>query len=266
MKIYAKKSLGQNFLIDSNIIKKIIGLTNVFDKNILEIGPGKGALTDEILKNKPKSLTLIEKDNLLSNELKLKYNDNKKITIYNKDVLKFNFEKKLKKDTIIFGNLPYNIASQILVNIIKFKKWPPKYSSLIFMFQKEMADRIIGNYGTSKYGRLSILTNYRLSVLNKFKISPNCFFPKPKIDSTVLFLKPNSKIKNKIKNIENLEKITHVFFSKKRKMINKSFSKLFKNSENLSQKLNIDLSLRPNQLNENDFYKIVEYYEKYKKI
>ena len=266
MKRYAKKSLGQNFLIDSNIIRKIIGLTNVFDKNILEIGPGKGALTDEILKNKPKSLTLIEKDNLLSNELKLKYNDNKKITIYNKDVLKFNFEKKLKKDTIIFGNLPYNIASQILVNIIKFKKWPPKYSSLIFMFQKEMADRIIGNYGTSKYGRLSILTNYRLSVLNKFKISPNCFFPKPKIDSTVLFLKPNSKIKNKIKNIENLEKITHVFFSKKRKMINKSFSKLFKNSENLSQKLNINLALRPDQLNENDFYKIVEYYEKYKKI
>ena len=266
MKRYAKKSLGQNFLIDSNIIRKIIGLTNVFDKNILEIGPGKGALTDEILKNKPKSLTLIEKDNLLSNELKFKYNDNKKITIYNKDVLKFNFEKKLEKDTIIFGNLPYNIASQILVNIIKFKKWPPKYSCLIFMFQKEMADRIIGNYGTSKYGRLSILTNYRLNVLNKFKISPNCFFPKPKIDSTVLFLKPNSKIKNKIKNIENLEKITHIFFSKKRKMINKSFTKLFKNSEILSQKLNIDLSLRPNQLNENDFYKIVEYYEKYKKI
>ena len=263
---YAKKSLGQNFLIDSNIIKKIINLTTIFDKNILEIGPGKGALTDEILKNKPRSLTLIEKDNLLSNELKLKYNNNKRIKIYNKDVLKFNFEKKLEKDTIIFGNLPYNIASQILVNIIKFKKWPPKYSCLIFMFQKEMADRIIGKYGTSKYGRLSILTNYRLSVLNKFKISPNCFFPKPKIDSTVLFLKPNSKIKNKIKNIENLEKITHVFFSKKRKMINKSFSKLFKNSKDLSQKLNIDLSLRPNQLNENDFYKIVEYYEKYKKI
>ena len=134
------------------------------------------------------------------------------------------------------------------------------------MFQKEMADRIIGKYGTSKYGRLSILTNYRLNVLDKFKISPNCFFPKPKIDSAVLFLKPNNKVKNKIKNIENLEKITHIFFSKKRKMINKSFSKLFKNSENLSQKLDINLTLRPNQLNENDFYRIVEYYEKYKKI
>ena len=263
---YAKKSLGQNFLIDLNIVKKIINLTTIFDKNILEIGPGTGALTDEILKKKPKSLTLIEKDNLLSNELKLKYNKNKKIIIYNKDVLKFNFEKKLEEDTIIFGNLPYNIASQILVNIIRFKKWPPKYSCLIFMFQKEMADRIIGKYGTSKYGRLSILTNYRLNLLNKFNISPNCFFPKPKIDSTVLFLKPNSKIKNKIKNIKNLEKITRIFFSNKRKMINKSFSKLFKNPENLSRKLDINLSLRPDQLNESDFYRIVEYYEKYKEI
>ena len=263
---YAKKSLGQNFLIDSNIIKKIINLTTIFDKNILEIGPGTGALTDEILKKKPKSLTLIEKDNFLSNELKLKYSHNKKITIYNKDVLKFDFEKKLEKDTIIFGNLPYNIASQILVNIIKFKKWPPKYSNLIFMFQKEMAERIMGKYGTSKYGRLSVLTNFRLKVINKFKVSPNCFFPKPKIDSTVLLFKPNSKIKSKIKNIENLEKITHAFFSKRRKMINKSFSKLFKNSQALSKKLEINLSLRPSQLHENDFYKIVECYEKYKKI
>ena len=108
---YAKKSLGQNFLIDLNIIKKIINLTTIFDKNILEIGPGKGALTDEILKNKPRSLTLIEKDNLLSNELKLKYNKNKKIIIYNKDVLKFNFEKKLEEDTIIFGNSKSDMAS-----------------------------------------------------------------------------------------------------------------------------------------------------------
>ena len=263
---YAKKSLGQNFLIDSNIIRKIINLTTILDKNILEIGPGQGALTDEILKHKPRSLTLIEKDNSLSNELKFKYSHNKKIIIYNKDVLKFNFEEKLKKDTIIFGNLPYNIASQILVNIIKFRKWPPKYSCLIFMFQKEMAERIVGKYGSSKYGRLSILTKYRLKVLNKFEISPNCFFPKPKIDSTVLFLKPNNKMNNKIRNIENLEKITHIFFSKKRKMINKSFAKLFKNSQALSQKLGINLSLRPNQLNENDFYRIAEYYEKYKKI
>ena len=73
----------------------------------------------------------------------------------------------------------------------------PKFLSLILMFQKEMADRIIGKFGTSKYGRLSILTNYRLNVINKFKISPNCFFPKPKVDSTILFLKPNNRTKHK---------------------------------------------------------------------
>ena len=259
---YAKKSLGQNFLIDANIIKKIINLATVFDKNILEIGPGKGALTNEILKNKPKSLILIEKDTLIYKELKLKYTNYKNVEIYNTDFLKFDVEKKLKKNTIIFGNLPYNISSQILVKIIKFKKWPPKYSDIIFMFQKELAERIVGKLHTSKYGRLSILTNYRLRALTKFNISPNCFFPKPKVDSTVIYFKPNKKILRRIKNIENLEKITHVLFSNKRKMINKAISKLFKNPKILSQKLNIDLSLRPDQLSDKDFYRIVEFYEK----
>ena len=263
---YAKKSLGQNYLIDLNIVKKIINLTKIYNKDILEIGPGKGALTEQIIKNKPKSLILIEKDDILSKELKLKYQNNKKIIIYNKDILKFDFEKKLKDNSIIFGNLPYNISSQILTKIIKFKKCPLKYSDLIFMFQKEMAERIIGKFNTSKYGRLSILTNYKLKILSKFNVSPNCFFPKPKVDSTILHFKPNKKNHKKIKNIENLEKITHIFFSKKRKMINKGFSKLFENSESVSQKLDINLSLRPEQLNENNFYRIVEYYEKYKKI
>ena len=210
---YAKKSLGQNYLTDLNIVKKIISLTKICNKNIL----------------------------------------------------KFDFEKKLKENTIIFGNLPYNISSQILIKIIKFKKWPPKYSDIIFMFQKELAERVVGKLHTSKYGRLSILTNYRLRPLGKFNVSPNCFFPKPKVDSTVIYFKPNKKILRKIKNIENLEKITRILFSNKRKMINKAISKLFQNPETLSQKLNISLSLRPDQLNENDFYKIVEYYEKYKR-
>ena len=264
--IYTKRSLGQNFLKDLNIIKKITNITKIVNKDVLEIGPGEGALTNEIIKNNPKSLTLIEKDDSLFKKLKLKYSNNSKIKIYNEDILKFNLEEKIKKNTIIFGNLPYNISSQILVKIIRFKKWPPKYSALIFMFQKEMADRIIGKFKTSKYGRLSILANYKLKVLNKFNVSPNCFFPKPKVISTVLFLKPNHKIFHKIKNIQNLEKITNILFSNKRKMINKGFSKLFKNAENLSRKLDINLSLRPDQLNENDFYRIVEYYEKYKKI
>ncbi len=258
---YVKKSLGQNFLIDLNIIKKIINLSEVFNKDILEIGPGKGALTDQILRNKPRSLTLIEKDTLLSNELKLKYAHDKSVKIYNKDILKFNLEGQLKKDTLIFGNLPYNISSQILIKLIKFKKWPPKYSGLILMFQKEMAERIIGKFGTSKYGRLSIITNFRLNILNKFNISPNCFFPKPKINSTVIFFKPHNKIYN-IKDIENLEKVTNIFFSNKRKMINKNVNKIFKNFKNLELIKNLNLKARPQELEPQKYYEITELFEK----
>ena len=258
---YAKKSLGQNYLIDLNIIKKIVDLTEVYNKNILEIGPGKGALTEQILKNKPKSLILIEKDNLLAQELKLKYQNNKKIIIYNKDILKFNFEKKIKNNSIIFGNLPYNISSQILVKIIRFKENAPKYSSLIFMFQKEMAERIIGKFNTSKYGRLSILANYKLKVLTKFNVSPNCFFPKPKVNSTVLHFKPNKEIFKKIKNIENLEKITNMLFSNKRKMINKTMKKIF-NKDKLNSIKDLNLKSRPSDLKPEQYYEITELFER----
>ena len=256
---YAKKSLGQNYLIDLNIVKKIINLTDIYNKNILEIGPGKGALTKEILKNKPKSLILIEKDNTLFEELKLKYKDQKNIIVYNKDILKFDFEDKLK-NTIIFGNLPYNISSQILAKIIRFKKIPPKYSALILMFQKELAQRIVGKFNTSKYGRLSILTNYKLKVLDKFDVSPNSFFPKPKVNSTVLYLKPNTKKFDKIKKIENLEKITNILFSNKRKMINKTIKKIFSRDQ-LNLIKNLNLTCRPSELEPEKYYELTNFFE-----
>ena len=258
---FSKKSLGQNFLTDLNIIKKITNQVDIKNKNILEIGPGKGALTDQIIKKNPKSLILIEKDNKLSEKLKLKYKNCKNVKIFNKDILKLNLERILIKNSIIFGNLPYNISSQILIKILKFKMWPPKYSALIFMFQKEMAERVIGKFNTSKYGRLSIITNYKLNVFNKFDVSPNCFSPKPKIVSTVLYLKPNKKIFNGIKNIENLEKITRVLFSNKRKMINKNIKKIFKKNELINLLKKINIKSRPSNLSPENFYEITRVFE-----
>ena len=196
---YFKKSLCQNFLIDNNIVKKIVNLVNIKDKNIIEIGPGGGALTDEILKNNPKSITLIEKDNFLVQNLKKKYSNIQSIDVLNNDILKFDMEKLKLNNAIIFGNLPYNISSQILIRILNFKKWPPNFSDLIFMFQKELGEKIIGNYPSSNYGRLSIITNFRLNIVKKFLVSPNCFFPKPKINSMVIQFKPqlNKFYKNK---------------------------------------------------------------------
>lgn len=257
---YAKKSLGQNFLIDLNIVKKITSLTNISNKNILEIGPGKGMLTDQLLAQKPKSLILIEKDNILFENLKIKYKKFKQVKIYNDDILKFNLEEKLQKDTIIFGNLPYNISSQILTKIIRIKTNPARFLYLVFMFQKEMAARIIGKFGTPEYGRLSILTNYKLNILSKFNVSPNCFFPKPKVDSTVLLFKPKNKIKEKIKNIESLEKVTNILFSNKRKMINKNIKKILKKDQ-LQLVDNLNLKSRPSDLKPEKYYKITELFE-----
>ena len=264
MRPFLKKSLGQHFLIDKNIIKKIINLVQISNKNVVEIGPGDGALTDEIIKKDPKKLILIEKDFKLVKKLKDKYFNNKKIKIFHSDVLKFNVEEIIKKNTIIFGNLPYNISSQILVKFIKFRQWPPKYNDIIFMFQKEVGEKIIGKYPSKDYGRLSILTNYKFEVLNKFLVSPNCFYPKPKVNSLILHFSPKRKKKFNILNINNLEKVTNILFSNKRKMINKSFKKVFKEYKYVAKKLNINLNLRPSDLQPEDFYRLVEYYEKIK--
>ncbi len=255
----AKKSLGQNFLIDKNIINKILSLAKIKDRNIVEIGPGKGALTDEIIKKKPKTLLIIEKDNLLFDLLIEKYSKFKYVKVVNADILKFDLEKNIKSNSVIFGNLPYNISSQILVKLIKFEKWPPKFSSLILMFQKELGEKIMGKFPSSKYGRLSIISNFRLDNIEKFIVSENCFFPKPKVKSMVINFKPK-KNTFKIKNVSNLEKITNYLFSKKRKMINKSIIKIL-NKDEIKQIPELKTNLRPSDISPNVYYKITQIFE-----
>ena len=257
---FSKKSLGQNFLIDKNIIKKIINIIDIENKNIIEIGSGKGALTNEIIKKKPKSLSIIEKDFNLSKELNLKYKNNKIVKIYNIDVLKLNIEKLCRKNSIIFGNLPYNISSQILVKILKFKKWPPKFTDLILMFQKELGEKILGKFPSANYGRLSILTSYRLKILKKFLVSPNCFLPKPKVTSLVIHFKPQLSTII-LKDISNLEKITNIIFSNKRKMVNKNIKKIL-SKKDLSLINNLKLNIRPAEIEPEIFYNIAKLYEK----
>ena len=255
-----KKSLGQNFLIEKNIIKKILGLINLNGKNIVEIGPGKGALTDEILKFKPKSLILIEKDFELSKYLYSKYFLIKKVKIINADILKFNLDE-IKKDKIsIIGNLPYNISSQILIKLLKYEKLKYKFNNLIFMFQKELGERIIGKFPSKNYGRLSIISNYRLRIIKKFLVSANCFFPKPKVKSMVIHFKIFKNKSYKINNISNLEKVTNILFSNKRKMINKKIKNIL-TDQKLKKIPELNLKLRPEEISPEIFYKITELYE-----
>ena len=258
--IKAKKSLGQNFLIDHNILKKITELISLENKFILEVGPGTGNLTSYILKKKPKKLFVIEKDkNLASN---LAHNFKEKIEIVNKDILEVDEKKINIEKLIVFGNLPYNISTEILckwvLNLDNNNFW---FTCLILMFQKEVADRIISDFNTSKYGRLSIISNWKLDVEKICDVKPSSFLPKPKVDSSLLLFKPKKNF-CEINNPKNLEKITRVFFNQRRKMIKKPFNQLFPKNSDILNRLNIDLSLRPQNLNFETYYKITEEYEK----
>ena len=256
-----KKSLGQNLLIDKNILNKIAELSSINGKVVFEVGPGTGNLTEIILKKKPKKLLLVEKDKRFCQILSKKLDLEKNFIIYNEDILKFNFDKNINPD-LVFGNLPYNISTQILAKFIKFNEWPPPFSKIIFMFQKEVADRILARPNTKKYGRISVLANFRLDIVDSFKISRKCFLPVPDVDSKIIIFSPKTKTNYNIKNIKNLEKITEILFSGRRKMINKAFSKIFKDYEKIANALDINLKKRPAELSCHDFYRITEYYEK----
>jgi 16S rRNA (adenine1518-N6/adenine1519-N6)-dimethyltransferase len=259
MFIKPKKSLGQNFLIDKDIITKIIGVANIENKEILEIGPGSGNLTEYIIKKDPKKFYVVEKDDDLSLILKEKFKDS--INIINDDILKVSESKISKNKLTVFGNLPYNISTEILSRWIINLKTNFWFDKLILMFQKEVADRIIAKANTSNYGRLSILSNWKLEVEKIIDIKPQSFFPKPKIDSSLLVFYPKKNF-FKLKNPKNLEKITRIFFSQRRKMLKKPFNQIFHGNVEILKKLDIDLNLRPQNLEPKKYYELTSEYEK----
>ena len=259
MKFLPKKSLGQNFLTDSNIINKIVDIANINDQdNILEVGPGTGNLTSEIVKKKPKKIFLVEKDKLLYEDLTKKFKKN--VSIFNEDIMFFNESGLSKEKLIVLGNLPYNISTQILIKWILNYNSNLWYKKLILMFQKDVADRIVAETNTKDYGRLSVISNWKLNITKHFDISKNCFYPKPKVESSILSFEPKKKY-IKFKNSKSLEKVTRVFFSQRRKMINKPFKKLFDNNNEILSRLKINLNLRPANLSKEFYFKITEEYE-----
>tara|TARA_Y100000591_G_C21805109_1_gene684370 strand:+ start:908 stop:1693 length:786 start_codon:yes stop_codon:yes gene_type:complete len=257
--IRAKKSLGQNFLVDKNILEKIVNTINIENKTILEIGPGTGNLTSYILKKNPKRMYVIEKDDDLAFDLKNKFKN--QLIIINEDVLKVDETNFFNNKVIVFGNLPYNISTEILSKWIVNLKENFWFESLILMFQKEVADRIIAGFNTKNYGRLSIICNWKLNIKKIFDIKPEAFSPKPKINSSLLLFHPKKNYV-KINNPKNLEKITRIFFNQKRKMIKKPFNQIFNGNQKILDKLNIDLTLRPQKLKLETYYKLAYEYEK----
>ena len=260
MKIKPKKSLGQNFLIDQNIIDKIIESVEIKNKSILEIGPGTGNLTKNILKKIPKKLLVIEKDNALAKIIKDEFGS--KITVLNKDILKVE-ENHLDTNILtVFGNLPYNISTEILCNwVLNIKNNKFWFDNLVLMFQKEVAYRIMADYNTRNYSRLSILANWKLNIEKICDVKAQSFFPKPKIDSTVLLLKPKLNF-FPLKESQNLERLTRVFFMHRRKKLKKPYNIFFNGDTEIAKKLKINLNLRPQNLSFDTYYKLVGEFER----
>ena len=172
-------------------------------------------------------------------------------------------KKKIAKEKlIVFGNLPYNISTEILckwiLNLDNNYFW---FNCLILMFQKEVADRIIAKDNSKNYGRLSILCSWKMNIKKIIDINPSSFYPKPKVKSTLLVFEPKQNYYY-LKDSKNLEHITNVFFNQKRKMIKKPLKILFKNFKDISESLSLDLNLRPHNLSPLTYYKICSNFEK----
>ena len=256
--IRAKKSLGQNFLIDREVLEKITNVVQIKDKTILEVGPGTGNLTSFILKKNPKKMFVIEKDDDLAINLNETFKD--QLTIINDDILQVDENLIFKNKVTVFGNLPYNISTEILSKWITQTKDEFWFNNLILMFQKEVADRIIAKFNTSDYGRLSILSNWKLNVEKICDIKPESFSPRPKIDSSLLFFSPKKNF-YKIKDPKNLEKVTRIFFNHRRKMLKKPFNQLFNGDQRVLNEFKIDLNLRPQNLDFDTYYQLTCAYE-----
>ncbi len=254
-----KKSLGQNFLKDKTLLRKIVDLGDISNKDtVIEIGPGTGNLTGELMKRNPKKLIVVEKDNILSDLLHRKYNSD--ITVINKDILKCYNDLIGSVPLKVFGNLPYNISTKILVSFIKMDNLHKKFNKFIFIFQKEVADRIVAKEDSKNYGRLSILTSWKMNCEKILDIDPIYFKPKPKVWSSLIILTPKIEFE-KIKKPKNLEHITNIFFNQRRKMISKPMKQLFLNYKNVARDLKIDLNLRPQNLSVKKYLEICEIYE-----
>jgi 16S rRNA (adenine1518-N6/adenine1519-N6)-dimethyltransferase len=252
----AKKRFGQNFLHNDAIISNIVDAINPEpNENLIEIGPGLGALTEPVVE-RAGQLSVVELDRDLAHRLRHHPFLAPKLTIYEEDALKFDFGQLAsdEKPLRIFGNLPYNISTPLIFHLLTFKD---KVKDMHFMLQKEVVQRMASGENCKAYGRLSIMTQYQCQVIPVMEIGPEAFKPAPKVDSAIVRLIPHKTIKNPVKDINSLNKVCLAAFNQRRKTIRNSFKKLI-SAEQLTE-LGIDPGLRPENLTLADFVMLANF-------
>ena len=248
-----KKSLGQNFLINKTILKKISSLKDFKNQEVVEVGPGKGYLTEFLIKKKPSKLILIEKDRQLETVLtNLIKNKSIKIKLISEDALKIPINKLSKNKIVLIGNLPYNVATTLILNWLRYIH---SFESIVVMVQKEVASRLSAKEKTKHYGRTSVLVQVVADVKIKFDVAPENFFPKPKVHSSVIEIIPKKKIKF---DYNKLDRFLRLSFMHKRKTLKNNLSKIDSDIEEKIFKCGIDPALRPEEISPNQFIKLSE--------
>ncbi len=241
-----KKSLGQNFILSSEITKKIVALAGSLENfNVIEIGPGYGALTREILVHNPKSLLSIEKDrDLVKHHDQLLNEHQGKYKIIEADALHVIEEELIERPVKVIANLPYNIS------VVLFLKWLNNikfFTSLTLMFQKEVADRITARPNSKDYGSLSVLSQLLCDVKKEFNIEPKEFFPRPKVHSSVITVNPLPTPKFAV-NLETLTRLTRAVFAQRRKMLRNSLQNITNHAETVLENAKLSGNQRPEDL------------------
>lgn len=252
----AKKRFGQNFLHDQSVICRIIDAINPEPgENLVEIGPGLGALTEPVIERAGK-LSVVELDRDLAHRLRHHPFLAPHLTIHETDALKFDFAQlaTAEKPLRIFGNLPYNISTPLIFHLLTFKD---KVQDMHFMLQKEVVQRMASGENCKAYGRLSIMTQYQCQVIPVMEIGPEAFKPAPKVDSAIVRLVPHKEIKNPVKDITALNKVCLAAFNQRRKTIRNSFKKLMTSEQLIS--LGIDPGLRPENLSLDQFISLANF-------
>ena len=256
----AKKSLGQNFLLDLNLTAKIANCAgNVEGKNIIEIGPGPGGLTRALLETNADHVYALEKDDrciAALQELAKFFPD--KFTLTSADALKVNIADVCPAPRIVIANLPYNIATPLLISWLKQMN---EFDSLTLMFQREVADRICAKTRTKAYGRISIISQWLCKVEKKFDLPPSAFTPPPKITSSVVHFIPLQDRKDNVK-FEIMEKVTAAAFGQRRKMLRQSLKTLKTDTPALLEAANINPESRAEEIDIAGFIRLCEEYQK----
>ncbi len=252
----AKKRFGQNFLHNDAIISKIVDAINPEpDENLVEIGPGLGALTEPVIDRAGK-LSVIELDRDLAHRLRHHPFLAPHLTIYETDALKFDFAQLTSagKPLRIFGNLPYNISTPLIFHLLSFHN---VIADMHFMLQKEVVERMAATPNSKAYGRLSIMTQYQCQVIPVMEIGPEAFKPAPKVDSAIVRLIPHQQIAEPAQSVAMLNTVCLTAFNQRRKAIRNSLKKLI--SIEQLQTLDIDAGIRPENLTPTEYIRIANF-------